>query len=99
GAEDTKEDGRQRPVLPPSLRTRHFSYSQRTNTPRSEKEHLPLSRREIARLRALLLSSGVMAMEVSRRANTPQPISRTSRPASRYAPVPWSEIAPLAPKQ
>ncbi|KAL2108770.1 hypothetical protein VUR80DRAFT_3395 [Thermomyces stellatus] len=98
-AKETKEDWGQRPVLPPSLGTRYLSYSQRTNTSHSEKEHLPISRREIARLRALLLSSGVMALEVSRRANTPQAISTTSRSSGRDAPVPWSEIAPLAAKQ
>ena len=98
---ETEEAKRQgspsRRMLPPSLgAARHFSYSQRTNTSRSEKEqHLPISRREIARLRALLLSSGVMAMEISRRANEPRPT--TSGSAGSGVPVPWSQIAPLAP--
>ncbi|KAJ2997095.1 hypothetical protein NUW58_g759 [Xylaria curta] len=38
-------------------------------------QHALISRREVARLRALILCSGVKAMEISRRANEPRPLS------------------------
>ncbi|KAI0187118.1 hypothetical protein EV127DRAFT_437391 [Xylaria flabelliformis] len=37
-------------------------------------QHVPISRREVARLRALILCSGIKAMELSRRANEPHPL-------------------------
>lgn len=46
---------------------RHWSIADKE---RSTKQS-PLSRREIARMRALILSSGIKAMEISRRANEP----------------------------
>lgn len=64
--------------VPPSFNSsRHYSSMSwhsdhrwsTTTRSRSPEQHAPLSRREIARLRALLLSSGVMAMEIARRAN------------------------------
>lgn len=87
-SEPEREASPPRPVLPPSLGTRHFSMSARTNASR-EREHGPISRREIARLRALLLSSGVMAMEISRRAGAKR------RVGGGKEGVPWGELAPL----
>ncbi|KAI0198292.1 hypothetical protein F4808DRAFT_263492 [Astrocystis sublimbata] len=37
-------------------------------------QHAPISRREVARLRTLILCSGIKAMELSRRANEPHPL-------------------------
>ncbi len=37
-------------------------------------QHALISRREVARLRALILCSGIKAMEISRRANEPHPL-------------------------
>lgn len=45
--------------------TRNFSISEMGLSP----QEAPISRRDVARLRALMLSSGVMAMEISRRAH------------------------------
>lgn len=69
-------------AVPPSFSTsRHYSSMSRQSDPwsvtvrsRSPEQHAPVSRREIARLRALLLSSGVMAMEIARRANHARPL-------------------------
>ncbi|UKZ75518.1 hypothetical protein TrVFT333_003205 [Trichoderma virens FT-333] len=65
-----------------------------------------LSKREVARMRALILSSGVKAMELRRRANEQhQPFSREnlalSEATSSNEPggVPWADIARLTPKQ
>ncbi|KAG7131903.1 hypothetical protein HYQ45_009623 [Verticillium longisporum] len=48
---------------------RHWSISDRSPSP----QRAPLSRHEVARLRALVLSSGIKAMEISRRAYEPRP--------------------------
>lgn len=65
-----------------------------------------LSKREAARMRALILSSGVKAMELRRRANEQhKPFSKENlalnAAASPNEPggVPWSDIARLTPKQ
>lgn len=55
--------------------SRNFSISEIGLAPKKE---APLSRREVARLRALMLSSGVMAMEISRRAHQTTSISTNS---------------------
>ncbi|KAM0284280.1 hypothetical protein ACHAQH_002071 [Verticillium albo-atrum] len=49
---------------------RHWTISDRSTSPR----RAPLSRHEVARLRALVLSSGIKAMEISRRAYEPRPV-------------------------
>ncbi|KAF7540232.1 hypothetical protein G7Z17_g12245 [Cylindrodendrum hubeiense] len=63
------------------------------------------SKREIARLRTLILTSGIKAMEISRRAQeAKKPLARGSllapgpSPRSNIAGVPWAEIAKLTPK-
>lgn len=53
--------------------TRNFSISEIGLAPKKA----PISRREAARLRALILSSGVMAMEISRRAHQSTAIGAT----------------------
>lgn len=64
-----------------------------------------LSRRDIARLRALILTSGIKAMEISRRAQEPKKclfngLEDPGRPARfSISGVPWSDIAKLAPKE
>lgn len=67
-------------------------------------ERAPLSMREIARLRALILSSGVMAMEITRRAHQAQIISPTM-PNDNNAvlsalgnSISWPEVIQLAPE-
>ncbi|KAF4974157.1 hypothetical protein FZEAL_8922 [Fusarium zealandicum] len=65
-----------------------------------------LSKREIARLRTLILTSGIKAMEISRRAHEPRkPLAKGSlqtlgrSPKSNIASVPWVGIAKLTPKK
>jgi hypothetical protein len=64
-----------------------------------------LSKREIARLRALMLSSGVMAMEISRRAYQAQTIDSTSPNDKNEVlsalgnSVSWPEVTQLAPEE
>ncbi|KAH6900367.1 hypothetical protein B0T10DRAFT_470386 [Thelonectria olida] len=64
-----------------------------------------VSKREIARVRTLILTSGIMAMEVSRRAQeAKKPLANASllspgkSPKSNIAGVPWGDIARLTPK-
>lgn len=92
--EDERGSRPPRPMLPPSLGARHFS--QHTDKS-AEGAHVPISRREIARLRALLLSSGVMAMEISRRAKEPRALSPTCPAPPQETNLPWGDIARLAP--
>ncbi|CAM1504506.1 Fc.00g020970.m01.CDS01 [Cosmosporella sp. VM-42] len=80
--------------------SRHWSI-----TDRASPEGTQLSRREVARLRALILASGIKAMEISRRAQEPtKPLVDGSlqepgpSAKSNVAGVPWPEIAQLAPK-
>ncbi|KAH7320031.1 hypothetical protein B0I35DRAFT_430444 [Stachybotrys elegans] len=55
-----------------------------------------LSKREVARMRALILSSGIKAMEINRRAyELQQPLKSPSEKC--LAQVPWPEIAKLSP--
>jgi hypothetical protein len=76
---------------------------------RALSQNVLISRREVARLRALILCSGIKAMEISRRANEPHPLFATDRRAtglrrtdiSRFAPdeqinlsVPQTELFP-----
>lgn len=63
-----------------------------------------LSKREVARLRTLILTSGIKAMEISRRAQEPRrPLGKDSfktldcSPHSNVSSVPWVEIAKLTP--
>ncbi|KAF4340562.1 hypothetical protein FBEOM_5502 [Fusarium beomiforme] len=64
-----------------------------------------LSKREIARLRTLILASGIKAMEISRRAHElKKPLPKNDllglcSPQSNPAGIPWVEIANLTPKK
>ncbi|KAH0437970.1 hypothetical protein CcaCcLH18_03646 [Colletotrichum camelliae] len=81
---------------PPSQRSRHWSISDHSPAP----DRAPMSKREIARLRALVLSSGIKAMEITRRANEPRPIFANQRRPSQHdlqvANVFWPEVAKLS---
>ncbi|KAM0807974.1 hypothetical protein AB5N19_08315 [Seiridium cardinale] len=69
--------------------SRHWSISDRSPSPRPSTQ---LSKREVARLRALALSSGIKAMEIARRAAEPHPISNA--PGTKtILPIPWSELS------
>jgi hypothetical protein len=80
--------------------SRHFSLSEQTSTP----ERAPLTRREIARMKAYMLSSGVMAMNISRRAHEAQVLDVTTTNESSDVlsalgnRVSWPEITQLAPE-
>ncbi|KAF3018063.1 hypothetical protein E8E14_001121 [Neopestalotiopsis sp. 37M] len=81
-----------RPQRSSSSQTRHWSISDRSPSPQPLTTQL--SKREVARLRALALSSGIKAMEIARRTAEPQPV--ISQPNSKtILPVPWSELRPL----
>ncbi|PTB73487.1 hypothetical protein M440DRAFT_1472163 [Trichoderma longibrachiatum ATCC 18648] len=64
-----------------------------------------LSKREAARMRTLILSSGIKAMELRRRANEPHIPFSEERLAQKEAHltepggIPWSDIARLTPEQ
>lgn len=81
--------------------SRHFSMTEKDLAP---SERAPVSRREVARLRAMVLSSGVMAMEISRRAH--QSTTLTANTANENndvlaalgSKVSWPEIVQLAPE-
>ncbi|KAG6368444.1 hypothetical protein INS49_002651 [Diaporthe citri] len=79
--------------------SRHFSLSEQTSVP----ERAPLTRREVARVKALMLSSGVMAMNISRRAHQAQVLDvMTANESSDVLSalgnrVSWPEITQLAP--
>ncbi|KAK7739903.1 hypothetical protein SLS53_005496 [Cytospora paraplurivora] len=68
-------------------------------------KHAPLSKREIARLRAMMLSSGVMAREISRRAYQAQTIGPNT-PNDHHdvlsalgKSITWPEVTQLAPEE
>ncbi|KAL6862966.1 hypothetical protein ACO1O0_003209 [Amphichorda felina] len=83
--------------------SRQWSITDRSPFP----ERAQLSKREIARMRALILSSGVKAMEINRRANEMcRPLSkssleqaRTKDPRGKSRSVSWADIAKLTPNQ
>ncbi|KAK2598530.1 hypothetical protein N8I77_011937 [Diaporthe amygdali] len=81
--------------------SRHFSISDQTSAP----ERAPLTRREVARVRALMLSSGVMAMNISRRAHQAQVLDASTINESNDVlsalgnRVSWPEITQLAPEE
>ncbi|KAI1309779.1 hypothetical protein F5Y03DRAFT_347352 [Xylaria venustula] len=56
--------------------------------------HVFLSRREVARLRALILCSGIKAMELSRRANEPRPLLNQDTTATGLQ---WTEMKRFMP--
>ncbi|KAK1528771.1 uncharacterized protein CCOS01_06605 [Colletotrichum costaricense] len=80
-----------------SNRSRHWSISDHSPAP----DRAPMSKREVARLRALVLSSGIKAMEITRRANEPH-LAFAARQAPsqndlQVANVFWPTIAELSP--
>ncbi|KAK1965188.1 hypothetical protein LY78DRAFT_693624 [Colletotrichum sublineola] len=80
-----------------SNRSRHWSISDHSPAP----ERAPMSKREVARLRALVLSSGIKAMEITRRANEPHTVFADQQTLSQndvqVANIFWPEIAKLSP--
>lgn len=80
--------------------SRHFSISEQASAP----ERAPLTRREVARVKALMLSSGVMAMNISRRAHHAQMLDAVRIKGSSDVlsalgnRVSWPEITQLAPE-
>ncbi|GKT91565.1 UPF0183 domain-containing protein [Colletotrichum tofieldiae] len=80
-----------------SNRSRHWSISDHSPAP----ERAPMSKREVARLRALILSSGIKAMEITRRANEPHFVFADRQTPSQndlqVANVFWPEIAKFSP--
>ncbi|KAG5929591.1 hypothetical protein E4U42_005295 [Claviceps africana] len=91
-----------------STRSRHWSVADVQGTPA---EDAPLTRREIARMRALILSTAIKAMEISRRAQEAQrPFCADALPstgagagagpaaASSASSLNWAEIARLCPE-
>lgn len=81
--------------------SRHFSITEKDLVP-CERAHV--SKREVARLRAMVLSSGVMAMEISRRVHQPATLNPSTSNDSNHVlaalgpRISWSEIAQLAPE-
>ncbi|KAJ1324370.1 septal pore-associated protein [Microdochium nivale] len=69
---------------------RHWSITDRDATPRQSQ----LSRSELVGVRALILSSGIKAMEISRRANEPHPLFAIG---SRGPGIPWSNVCVFVP--
>ncbi|KAI1774579.1 hypothetical protein F4818DRAFT_418304 [Hypoxylon cercidicola] len=68
---------------------RHWSISERSPSGQGAQ----ISRREVARLRALILCSGIKAMEISRRAHEPQPLFALDNKATG---LPWPDISRFA---
>ncbi|OAA46946.1 hypothetical protein NOR_02582 [Metarhizium rileyi] len=84
-----------------SLKSRHWSIADK-GTPT---EQTRLSRREVARLRALVLSTGIKAMEINRRAQQTRkpfgpetPASPGEVPARGRANRAWADIARMCPE-
>lgn len=75
----------------------HFSISNQNLSSQSD----PISRHEVARLRTLVLSSGIMAMEMARRANEPTTLTAETSCGTNHVlsalgnKVAWPEIAQL----
>ncbi|POS70009.1 hypothetical protein DHEL01_v211597 [Diaporthe helianthi] len=80
--------------------SRHFSLSEQSSAP----ECAPLTRREVARMKAYMLSSGVMAMNISRRHQKRQVLDVTTTNESSEVlsalgnRVSWPEITQLVPE-
>ncbi|KAI0837589.1 hypothetical protein F5Y06DRAFT_270805 [Hypoxylon sp. FL0890] len=71
---------------------RHWSISNRSSSPHDGQ----ISRREVARLRTLILCSGIKAMEISRRAHEAQPLFALD---NRAAGVPWTDVSRFVPDE
>ncbi|KAI2628038.1 hypothetical protein GGS26DRAFT_130907 [Hypomontagnella submonticulosa] len=77
-----------------SQSARHWSISNRAPSPYDISK---LSRREVARLRALILCSGIKAMEISRRAQEPHPLFASDKDFRNGATpgLPWSDVSKI----
>lgn len=80
--------------------SRHWSITDRSSSP----EHTQISRREVARMRTLMLSSGIKAMEISRRAHEAhRPLHKISLSKAKRDPrlnvggIDWREVSKLSP--
>ncbi|KAI5917289.1 hypothetical protein F4810DRAFT_61981 [Camillea tinctor] len=71
---------------------RHWSISDRNPSPQRGQ----ISKREIARLRTLILCSGIKAMEISRRANEPHPLFALD---NKVTGLPWTDISRFVPDE
>ncbi|KAI1448788.1 hypothetical protein F5Y02DRAFT_374694 [Annulohypoxylon stygium] len=75
---------------------RHWSISNRSPPQQGGQ----ISRREVARLRALILCSGIKAMEISRRAHEPHPLfALDNTNKGLVAGLAWSDVARFIPDQ
>ncbi|CAJ2499919.1 Uu.00g027720.m01.CDS01 [Anthostomella pinea] len=68
---------------------RHWSITDRNESPR----RAPISKRELGRLRTLILCSGIKAMEISRRANEPHPLFALD---NKTMGLPWTDTSRFA---
>lgn len=101
---NTSTDLSEVPLLPPSQtrprvgsRTlsqgaRHWSIS----NPNPSTHEGQISRREVARLRTLILCSGIQAMEISRRAHETHPLFAPDNTATG---LPWTDVARYVPDE
>ncbi|KAI1638788.1 hypothetical protein F4809DRAFT_233812 [Biscogniauxia mediterranea] len=71
---------------------RHWSISDRNPSPQRGQ----ISKREIARLRTLILCSGIKAMEISRRANESHPLFALD---NKVTGLPWTDISRFVPDE
>ncbi|KAL7620235.1 hypothetical protein AAE478_009228 [Parahypoxylon ruwenzoriense] len=71
---------------------RHWSISNRSPPPHGAQ----VSRREAARIRTLVLCSGIKAMEISRRAHEPHPLFALD---NKDIGLPWTDISPFVPDE
>ncbi|KAI0020718.1 hypothetical protein F4780DRAFT_343512 [Xylariomycetidae sp. FL0641] len=69
--------------------SRQWSISDHSMAP----QHGRMSKRELARVRTLILCSGIKAMEITRRANEPHPIFALDIKATG---LPWTDVARFA---
>ncbi|KAI4861518.1 hypothetical protein F4820DRAFT_65464 [Hypoxylon rubiginosum] len=74
---------------------RHWSISERSP---SSGQGTQISRREVARLRALILCSGIKAMEISRRAHEPRPLPSSALDSSSKAAGDGQAVGPAVPQ-
>ncbi|OTB05686.1 hypothetical protein M426DRAFT_319675 [Hypoxylon sp. CI-4A] len=83
------------PIGPRTLSqgARHWSIINRSPSPQATQQ---ISRREVARLRALILCSGIKAMEISRRAQEPHPLFALD---NKSAGLPWTDVSHFVPNK
>ena len=95
--------------LPPTLTSaRRTSLHSNYRGLSSLSESTPINKREVSRFRALILSSGILAMEISRRANEPRTLHATDKlaasqglggePHPTIGGISWPEISRISPE-